>query len=285
MPGVDLNAVYADPEFNALSAEEKQSVLTELGYGGLKGGAEASIGPGQAPSAWEKAREVIGNAIFGTPERAEAKAMGLGVDTTPAELIQGAALAAAPVAAPVLEGIPGAVGAAGRATLPYLPKAYGAVSGMRQGYRTGGIPGAVAGGVTGFMKPAGTGGVSGAIEGFEGGGIPGAVGGAVLGTVMGGGGDKVARLASALKGAPASTAAVRAEAAAAQAAAKSATAAPPAAAPAAPRLDPGEIQNYVMTMRQQHGLSGAQITDFLRSKYGIPLKDGSKMVKMILEAQ
>jgi len=207
MPGIDLEKVYADPGFQAMPEADQRAVLKELGYDSpqasgqkLLGGSEAKLSAGtEGESVWAKAREAVSQAIFGSSDRAEARAAGIGLQPTTAEMAEtlgtGAAMAAAPAAA-------GMVGrgamAAGRAVLPMAPRAYGAYSGGKAGYRAAGVPGALVGAGVGAMRPVGTSAAIGAIEGLAEGGVPGAVIGGATGAVLGGGAGKVL---SAIKGA------------------------------------------------------------------------------------
>lgn len=109
MPGVDLNKVYADPGFQALSEDEQREVLKELGYGQKPqapsyGGSEAKLSPGLPESIWAKAREAVSMALFGSPDRQEAQEAGIGLQPTTAEmggaLATGAGMAAGAAGAP-----------------------------------------------------------------------------------------------------------------------------------------------------------------------------------------
>src|SRR5574343_223318 len=68
---------------------------------------------------------------------------------------------------------------AGLGMLP--PRIVGGAAGAYEGYRRGGIPGAIAGGAVGAAAPATTMTASGAQAGYEMGGVPGAVAGLALG--------------------------------------------------------------------------------------------------------
>jgi len=213
MPGIDLEKVYADPGFQAMPEADQRAVLKELGYDSpqasgqkLLGGSEAKLSAGtEGESVWAKAREAVSQAIFGSPDRAEAQAAGVGLQPTTAEMLEMGAAGAGAMAAPAVAGMAGRGAiAAGRAVLPMVPRAYGAYSGGKAGYRAAGLPGALVGAGVGAMRPVGTSAATGAMEGLAEGGVPGAVTGAVTGAVLGGGGGKVADLvkgAMAAKGA------------------------------------------------------------------------------------
>jgi hypothetical protein len=161
----------------------------------------------------------------------------------------------------------------------------GALIGGTEGYRKGGVPGALAGAAVGAVKPGTTGTVGGALQGYESGGVPGAVAGAALGMLLGGGTGQVAREVAALRGAPA---AVTRAAVPEVAAARAATAAAPEAAAAAPsaasavQAQADEIAAQILRWKNEQGFSGAQIVSSLRNVYGITPKDGNKMVQMVL---
>lgn len=148
----------------------------------------------------------------------------------------------------------------------------GAVIGGAEGYERGGVPGAVVGGVTGALKPGVTGTVGGAMQGYEAGGVPGAVIGAGLGALMGGGKSQILRDVSKVRSATAPAAAT-AEAAGV------AAAAPGAAPSVATTAD--EIAAQIVRWKTEQGFSGAQIISSLRNVYGIPPKDGNKMLQMV----
>lgn len=65
-------------------------------------------------------------------------------------------------------------------------RAGGAAMGATEGYHQGGVPGALAGGVVGAVKPGATSVASGAIQGYRYAGVPGALVGAGLGRLFGG---------------------------------------------------------------------------------------------------
>ena len=211
------------------------------------GGADATIGARDPDSMWMQAKEAVSEALFGHPDRAEAKAAGIGQTPTGAEMLMGAA---APAALAASSAIP-AVGA----VAPMVGKAVGAYSGGRAGYRAGGIPGAVAGAVIGAAKPGPAGGVEGAIEGYHAGGVPGAVLGAVLGSKAGNAG-KVVPIAAGKEATKTVAPAVMAEAQA--------------------------IEAKIADWSLRQGLSGAQIAAALKQIHGIPMKDATKMVQMVL---
>lgn len=145
----------------------------------------------------------------------------------------------------------------------------GALIGGAEGYERGGVPGAVAGGVAGAVKPGVTGTVGGAMQGYEAAGVPGLVIGAGLGALMGGGKGQIARDVAGLRGAS-----VAPEAAAAATGASRAV-----ASEAAATAD--EIAAQVVKWKTEHGFSGAQIVSSLRNVYGIPPKDGNKILQMV----
>ena len=118
------------------------------------GGKDASIGAGESESKWEHFRTALSEALFGGPGRAEAKAAGIGLQPTPAELVQGAGMIAAPIGAPAAMGA-AASGAA--RVLPMVPRAISAYQGGQQGYKAAGPVGAVAGAAMGAAAPATTG--------------------------------------------------------------------------------------------------------------------------------
>lgn len=146
----------------------------------------------------------------------------------------------------------------------------GAVIGGAEGYERGGVPGAVVGGVTGALKPGVTGTVGGAMQGYEAGGVPGAVIGAGLGALMGGGKSQILRDVSKVRSATAPAATV------ATAEAAGVAAAAPSAATTA-----DEIAAQIVRWKTEQGFSGAQIVSSLRNVYGIPPKDGNKMLQMV----
>lgn len=150
----------------------------------------------------------------------------------------------------------------------------GAIIGGAEGYERGGVPGAVAGGVAGAIKPGVTGTVGGAMQGYEAGGVPGAVIGAGLGALMGGGKGQIMRDVTTLRGATAAPAAAEAATVAA------ATAAPKAVASEA-AVTADEIAAQIVRWKTEQGFSGAQIVSSLRNVYGIPPKDGNKMLQMV----
>lgn len=87
-------------------------------------GKNASIGQGKAPAWYEGAWESARNAIFGHPDREEAKAAGIGLQPTPAEMGEaalaggsffGGPMAGAAVGARVLGGMRGVPGVVGKA--------------------------------------------------------------------------------------------------------------------------------------------------------------------------
>jgi hypothetical protein len=180
--------------------EDYLSTDAAEGAGGkLLGGKEASLGVGAPESLWDKAKTAIMSVLTPDADRAEAKAAGVGLNPTGAELLQGVGMIAAPMAAPgALAGVGNGVarlGGVGNIASRTISGAQGA----KRGYKTAGPIGAVAGGVIGAMNPVSTGAVEGAISGAEAGGLPGAVGGAVLGTITGGGASKIAKIAALAK--------------------------------------------------------------------------------------
>ena len=87
------------------------------GQSKLYGGSEAKLSAGtEGESVWAKAREAVSQAIFGSPDRAEAQAAGIGLQPTTADMLEMGAMGAGAVAAPAVAGMAGrGAMAAGRA--------------------------------------------------------------------------------------------------------------------------------------------------------------------------
>ena len=70
------------------------------GQSKLYGGSEAKLSPGtEGESIWAQAREAVSQAIFGSPDRAEARAAGIGLQPTTAEMLEMGGMAAGAAAA------------------------------------------------------------------------------------------------------------------------------------------------------------------------------------------
>jgi hypothetical protein len=164
----DLRGLLADPEFNALPIGRRTSILNKINpaladeyaqsHGGLDfPGKESSMSAGQPQSWWDRGWDSARQAIFGSPDRAEAKAVGLGLQPTPADLAEAgmaaASFAGGPMAgAAALRHVPGVVGKVGSfaASHPRMVNAaLGALGGEVQGGDTGAVVGAAAGAVLG----------------------------------------------------------------------------------------------------------------------------------------
>lgn len=141
-------------------------------YGG-SGASMRAAGPEDQQSLWSKASEAVSRALFGDEDRAAAKAAGIGLQPTPAELLAGVGAIAAPVAGAAL------AAPAAAAIAPHMPRIGGAISGGTQGYKRAGIPGALVGAVTGAAVPS-IAAAGGAVEGYQQAGVPGAVAGYVM---------------------------------------------------------------------------------------------------------
>lgn len=166
----DLRGLLADPEFNALPIGRRSAILNRINpaladeyaqsHGGLDfPGKESSMSAGQPQAWWEKGWDAARQAIFGSPDREEAKAAGLGLQPTPADMagaaMAGGAFFGGPMAAAgALRGAGGVVGAAGR---------WAAANPAKAGAVAGAIPGVLHGDVTeavvGAAGAAATGGV------------------------------------------------------------------------------------------------------------------------------
>jgi nicotinate-nucleotide--dimethylbenzimidazole phosphoribosyltransferase len=215
----------------------------------LYGGGGATMAQGSPESFWEKAKRTLHDHIFGSAERAEAKGTGVGMQPTPAELGKTALAGAAAMAGG------GAMGQVAAAPLR-------AGVALAEGY-VGSEAGQKAGRVAERLgAPKGTAEVAGVAGGLLGGaGGTRKVAGAIRSRMMG----------------PA------AEAAAAEGAGAAVVPFPaPPAAPSGAGAAAEEIQAKILSLRKEHGLSGAQITSTLRQLYGIPPRDGQKMVDMVL---
>lgn len=249
----DLDAIFA--------GQRSGGQTGQAGNYPLYGGSEAKMSAGEGESMWDRAREAVSQALFGSPEREEMRGTGVAMQPTTAEMAGTAAtgallLGGGAAASRAAGALPGMMGTAARAATN--PKVAGTAY---AGYRMarGDNPGEAV------------------------------VQGALLGAAMRGGKSPTEAMAQASHGGIISRigellkfgrkAAPAAEGAAAPAAASGMAA---GASKALPKLDPAEIEAYVRTMRTEHGLSGAQITGFLRSKYGIPVSAGNKIVQMIL---
>jgi hypothetical protein len=277
MPGVDLNRVFADPGFQSMSESDQRSVLKELGYEApqgqapkpgmpLYGGTEAKMSARDADSIWQQAREAVTQALFGSQEREEAKATGVAMQPTTAEMVgtlgtgAGMALGAAGTAAGM--GRAGQMAAQAGKVLMHPATVGGAVAATELARGRGPVDAALKGaGAATAMK--GAGGLAAAA-----GKLPGLAG-------------KLGQLLQFLRKTPAKAAAP----AAVQAAV------PAAAAAASPTLAAGtkelqshadDILQYVTTMKQTQGLSGAQIQALVREKYGYTMGEAGKIIKLIL---
>lgn len=113
------------------------------------------LSPGQPQSDVERAWETVRQAIFGSPERAELRDTGIGLQPTPADMVKtglaGASFAGGTAAgAAGLARVPGAVGAVGRAVRPMvtLPIAGGVGTAAYKLATGSGLPEAVIEGAT-----------------------------------------------------------------------------------------------------------------------------------------
>lgn len=304
MPGVDLEAVQADPEFQALADDDKKAVLERLGYTGSSGGAGAVMRastPEDAQSGWDRAKEAIGFALFGDPERREAEEAGIGLQPGAREMITaplGLAANAAAIAGPVLAGpgIGSAVASGLRAALPAAARAAGVAGLGAGGAAAGGIIGRKLGGYVGFPN-------AGMVIGTG-------LGGMLGGNAAAGANRAASRATDAAKAAKAATAtkATRAgdiiEAEFREVPKMAPRRLPPASyreagpATAAPVSSPSvqvtkpptqdaafmqRIEAEIVQRKTMNGQSGAQITNHLAETFGIPRKAGNEMVKKVLE--
>lgn len=127
-------------------------------YGGSEAGLRAAT-PDDAESLWEKARAAVGG-LFGSPDRAEARAAGIGLQPTPAEMVQGLAQPAgmATLAAAGMGEVPmalgalsrGAFGAAAKAS-PLTAATVGSSAGGWAGGKIAGPQGAAVGSLVGGL--------------------------------------------------------------------------------------------------------------------------------------
>ena len=288
-------------------------------YGALLGGPGATMGParddGQGLArVWEEAGRKLKEAFFGHPDRAEARAAGIGLQPTPAELGE-AALAggAAMLGGSAAGGIAAAPVRAGMAMVGgYAGEKAG--RGLGEMAESAGAPRGTAAVVGGVGALAGAASPARALRSLAG-GRAGAVieavnprAGAALRQMMGGADDVAQAVPLASEGPrtlsvppgmprlPAQRAArppatvSQFPAAEAGAARQAATVAPPAARPPAIPLAAGEdaavkameVQARIVALRK-NGLSGAQITSALRQLYKIKPSDGQRMVEAVFK--
>lgn len=207
----DVRGLLADPEFNALPMERRQAILARINpglaqeYGARQQapdfpGKEAAFSQGKPESAWHSAWESARRAIFGSPDREEAMAAGVGLQPTPANMVDAGIQMASMLGGPsaIAANLPrvARLTPAARyiATHPgTVNAAFGALAGANQGGAEGAVTGAALGGLAGkagwiARNPAKVFGAIGAVEGAREDGIVGAAEGASLGAAVGKGG-------------------------------------------------------------------------------------------------
>lgn len=149
------------------------------------------------------------------------------------------------------------------------------------------LPGAAAATMGAIASPW-VGGATGAVEGYRRGGITGAIKGGVEGAVFNKGLGTLGKLATAARAAKgAATVAEVAPAVvkAAEAAPAVVEAAKGAKSVIVPITDAGELVAKIKNLREVQKLSGAQIAAALKQWHGIPLKEATQAVKMVLAGQ
>lgn len=238
---------YSPPKGGAIAApwEDYQAPPDEAQLGG----SHATMAAGRAEGFWLEKGRMLKEAIFGHPDREDAKATGVAMQPTPYELAKTAATGGAAM-----------LGGSMAGQLAANPiKAGLALAGSYAGEKAGHSAGEVAETVG---APKGTRQVLG-----------------VTGAILGGGAGALtkrgATAAGKLLGATEAEVAPAVEAAAG----KTAQA---AGSPAAAQSAAEEVEAKIVALRKQ-GLSGAQITSSLRQLFGIPPSAGQKAVEMVLE--
>lgn len=224
----------------------------------LLGGAGATMGAAEPESLWEAARRRWNEAIYGPPERADVKATGVGLQPTPAEMVEAALTGGAILAGGATMG-----GLAAHPLRTAMTVGAG-YAGEKAAHEVGEVAEAMG-------APEGTANVAGVVGGLAAGGRTAAGGrlaragraaAAEAETAAGG----LARRVAHREGAAAATDRAAAQSFRAEAKAR-------------------EIEEWIVSQRKGRGLSGAQLTEALRREHGIPVANGEKMVQDALEAR
>jgi hypothetical protein len=270
------------------------------------GGKEATIGQGESDSLWTKMREAAHEAIFGSPDRAAARAAGIGLQPTPADMVETAGAGAAAMAGSAAMGAMALPGAAARVA-GVASRLYGAYEGQKQGAKVGsvlspevGVLGRVVGGIGGAFLPEVAGQTLKAV--IKSSRAAGAVAEAAQTAAeaapktvnavkqvvkAASAGDKAWEAAKAARTLTAGGVTHVWDAAAKawvpQAAEKAAEAAPKAATNVVKAItDPETLIARIKELREVQKLSGAQIATALKQWHGIPMKEATQAVKMVL---